>query len=161
MTKPSESPARALGRALQVLRSSYGYSRKELAERGGISYPYLSEIEAGKKEPSARALAALAKALGIRQHQLLELADRYAYGEDPAEIAEDLAPASPIVAHAMAMPSSRSWFRGEREEVTSKAMREPPAEGPRQEAHDRLDSLGERDLQMVLDLLRRLSEHDV
>lgn len=160
MIKPAETPARALGRALQVLRSSYGYSRKELAERGGISYPYLSEIEAGKKEPSARALAALAQALGIRQHQLLELADRYADGEDPAEIAEDLAPMSPVVAHSMAMPASRSWFRGDREEVASKAMRQQPPRGPLEEAHKRLDSLDDRDLRMVLELLRRLSERE-
>ncbi len=61
--------------------------RRELAERADLSYPYVSEIEKGTKEPSAKSLRQLAEALGFgstaellawteQQHSLTEaLAD--------------------------------------------------------------------------------------
>jgi transcriptional regulator with XRE-family HTH domain len=39
--------------------------RRELAERAELSYPYVSEIEKGTKEPSAKSLRQLAEALGF------------------------------------------------------------------------------------------------
>lgn len=65
----------ALGRALKVLRAERGLERKDLAEMAGLSYPYVSEIESGKKRPSSRAVLALAEALGVPAHHLWEMAD--------------------------------------------------------------------------------------
>jgi transcriptional regulator with XRE-family HTH domain len=67
----------ALGRAIRVLRTERGLARKDLAEAAGISYPYLSEIETGKKRPSSKALFAVAEALEVRPAELLALSDRY------------------------------------------------------------------------------------
>jgi transcriptional regulator with XRE-family HTH domain len=53
-----------------------GMKRKELAASSGLSYPYVSEIENGHKEPSHRALRKLAEALELPTPQLLELAGR-------------------------------------------------------------------------------------
>lgn len=67
----------ALGRAIRVLRTERGLERKELAEAAGLSYPYLSEIETGRKRPSSKALFVIAEALGVRPSEVLSLADRY------------------------------------------------------------------------------------
>src|SRR2546427_7643833 len=66
----------ALGRAIRVTRTEQGLERKELARRSGLSYPYLSEIEKGKKRASTEALLPVAQALGLRQSELLERAER-------------------------------------------------------------------------------------
>src|SRR6202521_4846012 len=66
----------ALGRAIKVTRVELGLERKELARLSGLSYPYLSEIEKGKKRASTEALLAIAQALGLRQSELLERAER-------------------------------------------------------------------------------------
>lgn len=75
----AEGPAmwEALGRAIKVERVARGWERKELAERAGMSYPYLSEIETGKKRPSWRALATIAETFGLRASQLLEQAETW------------------------------------------------------------------------------------
>lgn len=57
--------ALALGRAIKVLRTLQGIDRKDLADRAGLSYSYLAEIENGKKSPSASAQKAIADALGL------------------------------------------------------------------------------------------------
>jgi transcriptional regulator with XRE-family HTH domain/CheY-like chemotaxis protein len=90
-----------LGRAIRVLRTGQDLSRGELAERAEISYSYLSEIENGAKSPSSRVLAALAEALGLPVHDLLEAAETWR---------------RPSVEHAEAPP--------EREETLSMAPRD-------------------------------------
>ena len=63
---------RALGHTIKVARTDLGVDRKALAERAGISYSYLAAIEVGKKQPSSQVLFAIADALGLRSHELLE-----------------------------------------------------------------------------------------
>src|SRR5260370_40643269 len=67
---------RALGHAIKVARTEQGLERKELARVSGISYPYLSEIEKGQKRASTEALLPIAQALGLKQSELLERAER-------------------------------------------------------------------------------------
>src|SRR5207245_7188745 len=66
---------RALGQAIKVARAEQGLERKELARLSGLSYPYLSEIEKGKKRASTEALLPIARALGLRHSELLERAE--------------------------------------------------------------------------------------
>lgn len=73
-----------LGRAIEVLRVDRGLSRKELAEDSGLSYPYVSEIETGRKRPSSRALLAIARALGVRPHELVAAAEERSERETPS-----------------------------------------------------------------------------
>jgi transcriptional regulator with XRE-family HTH domain len=53
-----------LGSRLRALRGDRDETLAQTAERAGISPPYLSEIERGRKEPSSEMIAALAGALG-------------------------------------------------------------------------------------------------
>lgn len=64
--------AAALGHTIKVLRTDRGIERKDLADRAGISYSHLASIEAGQKQPSPQVLTALAEALGMAGHELLE-----------------------------------------------------------------------------------------
>jgi transcriptional regulator with XRE-family HTH domain len=60
-----------MGRAIQVVRTDRGWSRKDLAERTGLSYSFLSEIENGVKTPSSRTFAVIAEALDVSPGALL------------------------------------------------------------------------------------------
>ena len=68
--------AAAMGRAIQVVRTDRGLSRKEFSERTGLSYSFLSEIEYGVKEPSSRTFAVIADALDVAPGALLYDAER-------------------------------------------------------------------------------------
>jgi DNA-binding XRE family transcriptional regulator len=50
---------------IKVWREYRGFSQQELASAVGISAPYLSQIEAGKRTGSTEVLMAIAEALGV------------------------------------------------------------------------------------------------
>jgi transcriptional regulator with XRE-family HTH domain len=66
VTEPSEE---TVGQRIRRLRLERGLSQRELAEPG-ISYAYLSRIEAGQRQPSVKALRIVAKKLGVSVEQL-------------------------------------------------------------------------------------------
>jgi transcriptional regulator with XRE-family HTH domain len=68
--------AAAMGRAIQVVRTDRGWSRKDFAQRTGLSYSFLSEIENGVKEPSSRTFSVIANALDVAPGALLYDAER-------------------------------------------------------------------------------------
>jgi len=68
--------AAAMGRAIQVVRTDRGWSRKDFAERTGLSYSFLSEIENGVKEPSSRTFALISETLDVAPGALLYDAER-------------------------------------------------------------------------------------
>jgi transcriptional regulator with XRE-family HTH domain len=61
---PSDLP-RDIGEFIRDLRSTARISLRELAERAGVSNPYLSQIERGLRNPSAEVLAQIAHALRV------------------------------------------------------------------------------------------------
>ena len=50
---------------VKVWREHRRLTQRQLAEAAGISAPYLSQIESGKREGTTEVLAAIAKALGL------------------------------------------------------------------------------------------------
>lgn len=50
---------------VKVWRSHRGMTAKDLAAQAGLSAPYVSEIEGGKKEGSLSAMKRIAEALGV------------------------------------------------------------------------------------------------
>ena len=54
----------SLGSTVRVLREATGASQQELALRSGISAPYLSLIEADRRQPTLPVLKRMARALG-------------------------------------------------------------------------------------------------
>src|SRR3989442_8201641 len=56
--------AESIGRRLKRLRQERGLSQRELSSPG-VSYAYISRIEAGARTPSVKALRMLARKLGV------------------------------------------------------------------------------------------------
>jgi transcriptional regulator with XRE-family HTH domain len=137
----------ALGRAIKVTRAEQGLERKELARLSGLSYPYLSEIEKGKKRASTEALLPIAQALGLRQSELLEraegLLERGLSSSNPSGMARrGRAPARGTLARVYRLRATRGDRAGE---------------AGLQELVSRAGQLGADDFNRVLDLARRLS----
>lgn len=59
------SKARDIGEFIRELRSAAQISLRELAERAGVSNPYLSQIERGLRKPSAEVLQQIGHALRV------------------------------------------------------------------------------------------------
>ncbi len=59
------SESRDLGEYIRDLRNSARISLRELAQRAGVSNPYLSQIERGLRKPSAEVLQQIAAALRV------------------------------------------------------------------------------------------------
>jgi DNA-binding XRE family transcriptional regulator len=53
------------GNPVRVWREYRGLTQQQLAEAAGISVPYLSQLESGKRRGSAEVLAAIAKELEL------------------------------------------------------------------------------------------------
>jgi transcriptional regulator with XRE-family HTH domain len=104
MPELSADDTAAFGRAVTARRAELGLSRKDVAARSGLSYPYVSNIEAGHKQPSAKALHVLAAALELRPAELLERS------ESLARLARTTGAAR---ADDDGTLSRGSWFRGE------------------------------------------------
>ncbi|MFI5833962.1 helix-turn-helix domain-containing protein [Micromonospora sp. NPDC051300] len=63
---------RVIGGVLRRIRLRQGRTLREVAQVAGVSLPYLSEVERGRKEASSEVLAAICRALGIHLADLLE-----------------------------------------------------------------------------------------
>ncbi|MEV0002629.1 helix-turn-helix domain-containing protein [Micromonospora sp. NPDC050980] len=63
---------RVIGGVLRRIRQRQGRTLREVAQAAGVSLPYLSEVERGRKEASSEVLAAICRALGIHLADLLE-----------------------------------------------------------------------------------------
>ena len=75
--------ARGLGLALVARRKALGLGRPDLANMASLSYPYVAELEKGRKVPSQDALERLAAALEVAPAELVALGDRL--GRDAAD----------------------------------------------------------------------------
>ncbi|NNC40219.1 MAG: helix-turn-helix domain-containing protein [Acidimicrobiia bacterium] len=146
--KPSRSRPRysaALGRAIKLLRTEQGVERKELADRAGISYSYLAEIENGNKPPSSSVLVVLAEALGLRPHQIHAAADNLSERRDGQTTLLAAQKRTPDLDFSEPMSVMRAAPAG---------FDRPPDR--QREIVELLDQLTDKDLELVLDLARRL-----
>jgi DNA-binding XRE family transcriptional regulator len=57
---------------VRAWREARGLTQQQLAEAAGISIPYLSQIEVGKRKGSAEVLAALARALRVSLDDIVD-----------------------------------------------------------------------------------------
>jgi transcriptional regulator with XRE-family HTH domain len=138
----------ALGRAIKLLRTEQRLERKELADRAGISYSYLAEIENGNKPPSSSVLVVLAEALGLRPAQIHAAADKLSARREGETVL--------LAAEPPAMPQPAMPKRA----MPMAALVQPSAAGMRRdrrrELADLLEGLADEDLGLVLDLVRRI-----
>ena len=57
---------------VRLYRDNLGYTQEELAEKAGISPPYLGAVERGEKWPSPETLAGIAAGLKVNPYDLLK-----------------------------------------------------------------------------------------
>jgi transcriptional regulator with XRE-family HTH domain len=62
-----------LGRLVQERRHELGLSRRDLADRSEVSYPYVSQIETGDRDPSLRTIRKLADVLEVPVEEMAGL----------------------------------------------------------------------------------------
>ncbi len=97
-----------VGAVLRCERRARQMTLREVAERAATSLVYLSEIERGRKYPSALVLERLAEALGLAMSELLELIA----GDLRAAEAAEAAGREPVRAIGVALPArapAASW----------------------------------------------------
>src|SRR5690606_25909348 len=75
--EPAESPAEptlreALGDVLREERHDQARTLADVANRAGVSLPYLSEVERGRKDVSSEVLGAISTALDLPLPVILE-----------------------------------------------------------------------------------------
>lgn len=58
---------------IKSLRKQLGWSQELLAEKTGVSAPYITQIEVGKRTPSLDIVEKLAFALGVEYKALFEM----------------------------------------------------------------------------------------
>jgi transcriptional regulator with XRE-family HTH domain len=59
-----------LGRGIRMCRKDKGFSQELLAEESGLHRNYIGYLERGERNPSARTLIEIAKALGVSPAEL-------------------------------------------------------------------------------------------
>ena len=84
-----EATGRAeLGAFIRQQRERSRMSLRRLADRAGISNPYLSQIESGLRKPSAEILKSLARALSIQAESMYVRAGLLEDGFSPPTVVE-------------------------------------------------------------------------
>jgi transcriptional regulator with XRE-family HTH domain len=165
MQPPNEGSLRTLGRALLLARTVRGLKRRDISQRTGLSYPYLSQIERGVRTPSSRALQSIADALDMTTSELLSMADHVAEAT-PDDAVRAAAAASSTPPRPAAQPSA--WFHARPAAAGAElAESEPQAQEssplPERATDDDLASLvayaqqlSAADVRLLTDLARRL-----
>src|SRR5690606_39660885 len=77
-----------LGEFIRQRRQRANLSLRRLADRAGISNPYLSQIERGIRKPSAQILKQLSRALSISSETLYSRAGLIEDGANPPTVVE-------------------------------------------------------------------------
>jgi transcriptional regulator with XRE-family HTH domain len=99
---------RELGRFLEHRRRELGLSRRDLAEQSGLSYPYVSQLETGDREPALKTMRALAPVLDVRPEELAALV---AGGDWATTGTSSYASAPDMMVGSLSMSDSPSYNR--------------------------------------------------
>ena len=62
-----------LGRLVQQRRHELELTRRDLSERSGVSYPYVSQIETGERDPSINTMRKLSSVLELAVEDMASL----------------------------------------------------------------------------------------
>ena len=64
-----------IGKNIQTIRKSYGYTQEKLAENSGISLDYLGKIEVDINKPGLKTLLKISNALNLPIKKLFDFKD--------------------------------------------------------------------------------------
>lgn len=58
------------GKRIKELRNAKKYSQEELADKAGLHWTYVGQMERGERNPTLKNIIKLARALNISMHEL-------------------------------------------------------------------------------------------
>jgi len=147
----------AYGAGIRQRRAELGIARKELAERAGISYSYLSSIESGQKLPSDTVLSFLADALGLSPAEMLARANDLVLAES-SDLQSDLASSDARLGTPtdFAALTSESWTRPGESPALGSTPTDLSASGAAAEIHALLSEMPPEDRATLLSVARKL-----
>ena len=122
------SGARDLGDFIRDLRRNARISLRELAQRTGVSNPYLSQIERGLRKPSAEVLQQIASALRVSTPVMYLRAGLLGTEESPSVLAAIAADSDLTTGQKQALSQIYETFRRENARTASNGDEAPPAE---------------------------------
>ena len=79
-----DDSAISMGRAITAAREDRGIERGELADRAGVSHPYLGELEQGRRSGTPLVLERIASALSVTTQELHAAAAAIGRGAPPS-----------------------------------------------------------------------------
>ncbi len=88
MAESPKTGSRQFGDLLRRARERRGMSRRDVAEATELSYPYISQLETGYRQPSPAAIQSLASALHISLDEMFDAMGRRPAEANPAATAE-------------------------------------------------------------------------
>lgn len=91
--RSGKSGDEGVARLIRERREALGMTRRDLADRSGLSYPYISQLETAYRLPSAKAMHALARSLGLPASDLFEALP--SDSEEAAAVDYEAAPQAP------------------------------------------------------------------
>lgn len=68
---PRSTPARQLGERIKAYRHALGVSQETLADRSGLHWTFVGQVERGQRNPSLHNLLKLAAGLGVDPGELV------------------------------------------------------------------------------------------
>ena len=87
MAESPKTGSRQFGDLLRRARERGGMSRRDVAEATELSYPYISQLETGYRQPSPAAIQSLASALHISLDEMFDAMGRRPADANPAATA--------------------------------------------------------------------------
>ena len=112
MAESSKTGSQAFGDLLRQGRERLGMSRRDLAEAADLSYPYISQLETGYRQPSADAIRNLAGVLKISLDDIFAAMDQGRAADTgstgPLARGSSAGPACPCRTRACGSPGHRS-----------------------------------------------------
>jgi transcriptional regulator with XRE-family HTH domain len=79
---------RRVGARIRQMRLTGRLTQEQLAERAGLSYKFVGEVERGTGNPTVDSLAALARAFGVDLTEFFRISDRTGGPPSPVELSE-------------------------------------------------------------------------
>lgn len=79
-TSPRSPDHRALGEAIEELRDQASLTHEQLAERAGVGFQRISELERGVANPTFATLIRVTEGLGVELSDLASLIERIREG---------------------------------------------------------------------------------
>jgi transcriptional regulator with XRE-family HTH domain len=138
-----------LGRLIRERRESLGLSRRDLADRTGLSYPYISQLETAYRLPSSKALQALARGLSMPASDLFQVFPSDTQQFD-AQAAPQAAPSSRWIANPTYLEPTTQRPSAMSEEAVGAAVSALEA----LPAQDRLDALAKVQAAVLAGIVR-------